>query len=178
MNGFTVKPHHPSAQVQSAIVVEEHAFRHAEDRFPLKFQHSETSRRAVDDLPNPCFCGQLYPIIRTSVRNRCFAIAELRLTHRHWWRVMVLSPTFGVRNVHLVAQNVPYHAGLLPHFKRFDGCQTVQSIKHLVACERAAIATAEYLFKQLPKFTFLHAPKCTQQAQPKRKRPTEQAAGR
>ena len=53
---------------------------------------------------------------------------------------MVLSPTFGVRNVHLVAQNVPYHAGLLPHFKRFDGCQTVQSIKHLVACERAAIA--------------------------------------
>ena len=80
---------------------------------------------------------------------------------------MVLSPTFGVRNVHLVAQNVPYHAGLLPHFKRFDGCQTVQSIKHLVACERAAIATAEYLFKQLPKFTFLHAPKCTQQAQPK-----------
>lgn len=71
---------------------------------------------------------------------------------------MVLSPTFGVRNVHLVAQNVPYHAGLLPHFKRFDGCQTVQSIKHLVACERAAIATAEYLFKQLPKFTFLHAP--------------------
>ena len=32
-------------------------FRHAEDRFPLKFQHSETSRRAVDDLPNPCFCG-------------------------------------------------------------------------------------------------------------------------
>ena len=38
MNGFTVKPHHPSAQVQSAIVVEEHAFRHAEDRFPLKFQ--------------------------------------------------------------------------------------------------------------------------------------------
>lgn len=91
---------------------------------------------------------------------------------------MVLSPTFGVRNVHLVAQNVPYHAGLLPHFKRFDGCQTVQSIKHLVACERAAIATAEYLFKQLPKFTFLHALKCTQQAQPKRKRPTEQAAGR
>ena len=65
---------------------------------------------------------------------------------------MVLSPTFGVRNVHLVAQNVPYHAGLLPHFKRFDGCQTVQSIKHLVACERAAIATAKYLFKQLPKF--------------------------
>lgn len=91
---------------------------------------------------------------------------------------MVLSPTFGVRNVHLVAQNVPYHAGLLPHFKRFDGCQTVQSVKHLVVCERAAIATAEYLFKQLPKFTFLHAPKCTQQAQPKRKRPTEQAAGR
>ena len=80
---------------------------------------------------------------------------------------MVLSPTFGVRNVHLVAQNVPCHAGLLPHFKRFDGCQTVQSIKHLVACERAAIATAEYLFKQLPKFTFLHALKCTQQAQPK-----------
>ncbi len=91
---------------------------------------------------------------------------------------MVLSPTFGVSNVHLVAQNVPYHAGLLPHFKRFDGCQTVQSIKHLVVCERVAIATAEYLFKQLPKFTFLHAPKCTQQAQPKRKRPTEQAAGR
>ena len=66
---------------------------------------------------------------------------------------MVLSPTFGVRNVHLVAQNVPYHAGLLPHFKRFDGCQTVQSVKHLVVCERAAIATAEYLFKQLPNNT-------------------------
>lgn len=58
--------------------------------------------------------------------------------------------------------------GAPPHFKRFDGCQTVQSIKHLVACERAAIATAEYLFKQLPKFTFLHALKCTQQAQPKK----------
>ena len=31
-------------------------------------------------------------------------------------------------------------------------------------------STAEYLFKQLPKFTFLHAPKCTQQAQPKNAR--------
>ena len=91
---------------------------------------------------------------------------------------MVLSPTFGVRNVHLVAQNVPYHAGLLPHFKRFDGCQTVQSIKHLVVCERAAIATAEYLFKQLPKFTFLHALKVYTASATKRKRPTEQAAGR
>ena len=64
MNGFTVKPHHPSAQVQSAIVVEEHAFRHAEDRFPLKFQHSETSRRAVD-YPNICsksvFCDSRTP---------------------------------------------------------------------------------------------------------------------
>ena len=51
MNGFTVKPHHPSAQVQSAIVVEEHAFRHAEDRFPLKFQHSELRGEPLTTCP-------------------------------------------------------------------------------------------------------------------------------
>lgn len=62
-----------------------------------------------------------------------------------------------------------------PHFKRFDGCQTVQSIKHLVACSNAAIASGRVPLQATAK---IHVPARAQvytASATKRKRPTEQS---
>ena len=60
---------------------------------------------------------------------------------------MVLSPTFGVRNVHLVAQNIPDHSRLLTSAKRVHRRHAAKTIKHLVMRQRSTIATTKHLFK-------------------------------
>ena len=80
---------------------------------------------------------------------------------------MIFAPPSGIGNVHLVAQHVPHHTGLLPRGQRLDGRHTFQPVEHLVVRKRAPVAAPEHLLKQLPKFTFLHGFKCTQRAQPR-----------
>ena len=69
---------------------------------------------------------------------------------------------------HLVAQNVPYHAGLLPIS---SASTAVRPFNRSSTWSRASARGHSYgrdtSSEQLPEFTFLHAPKCTQQAQPK-----------
>ena len=85
---------------------------------------------------------------------------------RHRRGVMILAPSSGIRDVHLVAQHVPHHTGLLPRVKRLDGRHALQPVEHLVVRESTPVAAPEHFLKQLPKFTFLHGFKCTQRTQP------------
>lgn len=71
---------------------------------------------------------------------------------------MVLAPSLRIRDVHLVAQHIPHHTGLLPRIKRLHCRHTLKFVKHLIMRKCSAVATPKHLFKQLPKFSFMHAP--------------------
>ena len=75
---------------------------------------------------------------------------------------MIFAPTLGIRDTHLVAEHIPDHSRLLARTERVDRRHTAKAIKYLIMRQRSTIATSEHFLKQLPKFTFLHAPQCTQ----------------
>lgn len=71
---------------------------------------------------------------------------------------MIPPPTFGIRNVHLIAQHIPHHTRFKPRMQRLDHRHVVQPRQLLILRQRPAIAASEHLFEQLPKFPFLHEP--------------------
>ena len=75
---------------------------------------------------------------------------------------MIFAPTLGIRDTHLFAKHIPHNSRLLTCTERVDHRHTAKAIMHLITRQRSTVAASEYLFKQLPKFTFLHAPQCTQ----------------
>ncbi len=72
-------------------------------------------------------------------------------------RVVVLPPTPGIGDIHLVAQHIPHDAGLLPRGKCFDHRHITQFGQPLILGQAPTIHTAEHLLQQLPEFTFTHA---------------------
>ncbi len=60
---------------------------------------------------------------------------------------MVPAPAPRIGNVHLIAQHVPYHPGLLPRFQCLDRRHAVQSIEHLIASKGTTITTSKHLFE-------------------------------
>lgn len=70
---------------------------------------------------------------------------------------MILPPTLGIRDIHLVAQHIPYDPGFLPRRKRLDHRHIAQLRQPLVSGQAPTIYTAEYLLQQLPEFSFTHA---------------------
>lgn len=75
---------------------------------------------------------------------------------------MIFAPTLGIRDAHLVAEHIPHHSRLLTCTERVDHRHTAKAIKYLIMRQRSTVAASEHFLKQLPKFTFLHAPQCTQ----------------
>lgn len=84
---------------------------------------------------------------------------------------MIPAPTFGIGDVHLITQHIPDYARLLPRIQCLNHRHAMQFGQALVMGQRSAIAPPEHLFKQLPKFAFLHAPKCTQSGPHTKKAP-------
>lgn len=57
----------------------------------------------------------------------------------HGRRVMIVAPTLGVRNLHLVAEHIPDHAWLLPRVQRLDHGHILPvwaSVDHATANDR------------------------------------------
>ena len=73
---------------------------------------------------------------------------------------MVMAPTLGIRNLHLIAEHVPNHARLLPRVQSLKNGHIRQLRHTLIPGQRPAIATTEHFFKQLPKFPFTHTRQC------------------
>lgn len=70
---------------------------------------------------------------------------------------MVLAPSPGVRDIHLITQYVPYDTWLIPCGERFNHRHVMKLGQTLVTGQASTIDPAEHLFKQLPEFTFTHA---------------------
>ena len=65
----------------------------------------------------------------------------------HGRRVMIVAPTLGVRNLHLVAEQIPDHAWLLPRVQRLDHGHIRQFGHPLITRQRTTVGPTEHLFK-------------------------------
>lgn len=57
----------------------------------------------------------------------------------HGRRVMIVAPTLGVRNLHLVAEHIPDHAWLLPRVQRLDHGHIRQFGHPLITRQRTTV---------------------------------------
>ncbi len=112
------------------------------------------SCRAVITIPH--HANKCSNTTRRAAQAECTSPA-LPPTGGQWRRVVVLPPTPGIRDIHLVAQHIPHDAGLLPRGKRFDHRHIAQFGQPLILGQAPTIHTAEHLLQQLPEFTFTHA---------------------
>ena len=78
----------------------------------------------------------------------------------HGRRVMIVAPTLGVRNLHLVAEHIPDHAWLLPRVQRLDHGHIRQFGHPLITRQRTTVGPTEHLFQYFPEFPFTHTRQC------------------
>ena len=65
----------------------------------------------------------------------------------HGRRVMIVAPTLGVRNLHLVEEHFPDHAGLLPRVPRLDHVHCRHFGNRFITRQLTTVGPTEHLFK-------------------------------
>ncbi|ETO96261.1 hypothetical protein HMPREF1494_0475 [Bifidobacterium sp. MSTE12] len=161
-------------QARTTMVVEGRIFRHAGRPQSIGMTRFLPYPRP---MPQPGLVEHLWITIphRTNIcSNRRFRTSHS--TNGHGRRIVIPAPTFGIGDVHLITQHIPDYARLLPRIQCLNHRHAMQFGQALVMGQRSAIAPPEHLFKQLPKFAFLHAPKCTQSGPHTKRRPASPGA--
>lgn len=95
-----------------------------EHLFEFGVQHAEIANSTIQRLRNP-------------------AVSD----GGHGRRVMIVAPTLGVRNLHLVAEHIPDHAWLLPRVQRLDHSHIRQFGHPVITRQRTTVGPTEHLFK-------------------------------
>lgn len=114
---------HLCTRMRLLVTVDNYNHTH-EHLFEFGVQHAEIANFTIQRLRNP-------------------AVSD----GGHGRRVMIVAPTLGVRNLHLVAEHIPDHAWLLPRVQRLDHGHIRQFGHPLITRQRTTVGPTEHLFK-------------------------------